>query len=296
VIDATVLIVTHESAATIGDCLRSLPSSASASTLEVVVIDNASSDGSGDLVLRDYPEVRLITLESNVGFARACNQAGKDARGEFVFLVNPDTILHVGALDGLIAFARANPQYGVYGGRALDPSGEVHWNSCWAFPSLWSLACFASGLSTAFPRTLLFDPESMGSWARDSLREVDAVTGYLTLVKAEIWRELGGFDPRYFLYGEDLDFCLRARRRGHRPVIVPEVVLTHLEGVSSPDPTQRMVRILQGKLTFLARHLSPWKRPLGVGLTLCGVWLRAVLGSRKWRAVWRRRAEWSSGY
>src|SRR5204862_7187826 len=112
-------------------------------------------------------------------------------------------------------------------GGAVDPK------SCWGAPTLWSLVCFASGLSTLFPRTRLFDPESLGRWPRDTEQEVDIVTGCLLLTRRNVWDELGGFDERFWVYGEDADFCLRAAGRGWRPAITPRATVVHVVGASS---------------------------------------------------------------
>ena len=114
-----------------------------------------------------------------------------------------------------------NPGHGLYGGRTLWPDGTVCPGSCWGKPSLWSLFCFSTLLSTVFKGSRVFDPESLGGWQRDTVREVDIVTGCLLLAPREVWDELGGFDERFFMYGEDGDLALRAAASraaaGHHP-------------------------------------------------------------------------------
>jgi GT2 family glycosyltransferase len=275
---------------------------------EVVVVDNASEDGTVEMVAAELPSARLVPLRENVGFAAGCNRAADEATGEFLLLLNPDTVVHEGAVRNLLEFARARPEHGLYGGRTLDPDGRVNPGSCWGAPSLWSLFCFATVLSTAFKGNRLFDPESLGGWQRDSVREVDIVTGCLLLVRRTLWEELGGFDARFFMYGEDADLGLRARALGYRPAITPDAVVTHEIGVSSATREDKLVLLFRGKATLVHKHWGPLRRRLGIRLLLAGVGVRALLEAvlRRvrgrdgrtsfWPEVWKARDAWVRGY
>ena len=261
------------------------------------MLDNDSGDGTAEMVGAEFPDVRLLALDENLGFAAGVNRAAEEARGEYVLLLNPDTVVHDGALDRLVAFARARPEHGLYGGRTLDPDGTVNPGSCWAQPSLWSLVCFATMLSTAFKGSRLFDPEAIGGWRRDTVREVGIVTGCLLLAPRALWRELGGFDTRFFMYGEDADLGMRAWAKGLRPVITPDAVITHEIGVSSASRPDKLVLLFRGKATLLRKHWSPWRRRAGIALLLFGVGVRALLArSGPWPAVWSARRSWVKGY
>ena len=261
------------------------------------MLDNDSGDGTAEMVGAEFPDVRLLALDENLGFAAGVNRAAEEARGEYVLLLNPDTVVHDGALDSLVGFARAHPEHGLYGGRTLDPDGTVNPGSCWAQPSLWSLVCFATMLSTAFKGSRLFDPEAIGGWKRDTVREVGIVTGCLLLAPRALWRELGGFDTRFFMYGEDADLGMRAWARGLRPAITPDAVITHEIGVSSASRPDKLVLLFRGKATLLRKHWSPWRRRVGIALLLLGVGVRALLArSGPWPAVWAARRSWVEGY
>jgi N-acetylglucosaminyl-diphospho-decaprenol L-rhamnosyltransferase len=268
----------------------------------VIVLDNASGDGTVEMIRAEFPDVRLLVLEENLGFAAGVNRAAEEARGEYVLLLNPDTVVHDGALDSLVRFARAHPEHGLVGGRTLDPDGTVNPGSCWAQPTLWSLACFATMLSTAFRGSRLFDPEAIGGWRRDSVREVGIVTGCLLLVPRALWRELGGFDTRFFMYGEDADLAMRAWARGLRPAITPDAVVTHEIGVSSSSRPDKLVLLFRGKATLLRKHWSPARRELGLALLRLGVGVRALLARGRedragaWPDVWASRKSWLAGY
>jgi len=161
---------------------------------------------------------------------------------------------------------------------------------------------FATMLSTAFKRSRVFDPESLGAWNRDSVREVPIITGCLLLIRRSEWERLGGFDEAYFLYGEDSEFSARAGLAGLRRVIVPDAVIMHDVGGSSDRGGAKGCMVLAGKVTYLRRTWSPMRAHLGVGLLVAGVGLRAGLerATRRsrapWSAVWRRRADWVQGY
>jgi N-acetylglucosaminyl-diphospho-decaprenol L-rhamnosyltransferase len=304
-VDVSALIVTYHCREAARACLESLYEHAGGIALEVIVVDNASGDGTAEMVREDFPQARLLALAENVGFARAVNVAAEEARGEHLLLLNPDTEVHEGMLAAFLAFAGGLPEPAICGGRTLRPDGRLDPGSCWGAPTLWSLFCFATALSSAFKGTRLFDPESLGGWKRDSVRDVDIVTGCLLFVPKALWRELGGFDPRFFVYGEDADLALRAAAAGVRRVITPDAVVTHEVGVSSATRPDKLVLLFRGKVTLLRKHWGPVKSRLGVALVAGGVGLRAVqarlLGrgggvASGWPALWRARSEWLPGF
>ncbi len=303
--DVSVVIVSYNTAHLTEACLKSLIEQTRDVTFEAIVVDNASADDSAERIRAQFPRVRLIALRENIGFARGVNLAAEQASGDFILLLNPDTVVLDGAVQRLFEFARANPRHGIYGGRTLSPEGDVDARSCWGRPTLWSLFCFATGLSTIFARSRLFDPESLGGWQRDSIREVPIVSGCLCLIERSVWRQLGGFDARYFMYGEDADLCLRAIERGWRPVITPSASITHMVGASSATRGDKKILVMRGKATLLRRHFRAWRSTLALFLLSAGVALRArgaqfSASSRpsldSWSEAWRRRRDWLNGY
>jgi GT2 family glycosyltransferase len=302
--DVSILIVTYKCRDEARDCLASLYGQAHGVSFETLVLDNASEDGTVEMVRAEFPAVQLVALDENVGFAAGVNRLAELATGEYVLLLNPDTVVHPGAIDKLVEFARERPQHGLYGGRTLNPDGTVHPASCWGKPTVWSLACFATMATTAFKGSRVFDPESLGRWQRDSVREVDIVTGCLLLAPAELWKKLEGFDLRFFMYGEDADLALRAAALGYRPAITPEAVVTHEIGVSSESRPDKMVLVYRGKAGLIRKHWRPPKRQVGLVLLWAGVGLRALVArltrgreaAATWRAVWGARRNWLQGY
>ncbi len=305
-VDVSVLVVTYHCREAARTCLESLYEHAGDAAFEAIVVDNASGDGTAEMVTDEFPEARLLVLAENVGFARAVNLASEEARGEYLLLLNPDTEVHPGLLDAFLALARSLPEGAICGGRTLRPDGRLDPGSCWGAPTLWSLFCFATALSSAFKGNRLLDPESLGGWKRDSVRDVDIVTGCLLFVSKALWKELGGFDPRFFVYGEDADLALRASAAGIRRVITPEAVVTHEVGVSSATRPDKLILLFRGKVTLLRKHWPPVQGRVGVTLIAAGVGLRALqarlLGRRGggeasgWPALWWARGEWLPGF
>jgi GT2 family glycosyltransferase len=316
--ELSVLIVSYNTSGLTAAFLESLATAVRGITAEVIVVDNASADDTVEVVRSRFPDVRLIEQEANVGFARAVNVAASRASGEYLLLLNPDMVVLDRAVHALLAFARQNPSHGVYGGRTLRPDRSVDPSSCWGAPTLWSHLCFGLGLSTAFQRSRLFDPDSLGTWQRDTVRSVGVVTGCLLLLPRTLFAELGGFDPRFFMYGEDVDLSMRARAAGWDPVVTPAAEVVHHVGASSSGWADKHVLVMRGKTTLARVHYAGWRRAFCLAMLGLGVALRAALATTSaraarraagarvgagadaaagdWPALWRRRRDWWSGY
>jgi GT2 family glycosyltransferase len=303
--DASVVIVSYNTRELTLRCLRELRASRTSDvSFDIAVVDNASVDGSADAIAAGFPDVRLIRLAENVGWGRAVNRGVVATDGEYVLLLNPDTTPIGHPVADLVTFARRHPEHGLYTGRTLRPDGSDDGYSAWGLPSLWSFFCFASGLSTLLPRQRWANPEGLPHYDRRSVREVPAISGCCMLVERGLFYRLGGFDPVYFLYSDDIDLCTRARSLGARPVIVPDAAVVHVGGASSSSDEQR-VRLLRGRATYVRRHRPRSRRGLALGLMTAGVGLRAlgasVLGKDRsrgvdWVSVWRERRIWLAGW
>lgn len=300
--ELTVIVISYNTRELTLACLRTLFESTHVARAHVVVFDNASSDGSAEAVAEAFPQVELIASRDNLGFAKANNVVAEAARTEWLLLLNPDTEVHEGAIDALLAFSRANPQAGITGGRTVFPDGSLNAASCWMRITPWSLFCIATGLTAAFRQTDLFNPEGMGAWRRDSVREVDIVVGCFLMIRKALWDELGGFDLKYFMYGEEADLCLRAGAMGYRPAITPDAQIMHLMGAAS-SRAEKIVMVARARVTLLRQHWPAWQVPLGLGMMWiwgagrrAGSMLAGGASAKKWRHVWSRRRDWLAGY
>lgn len=301
--DVAIVIVTYNSAACIEKCLKSVITARRTMHQQIIVVDNASKDDTSARVREGFPEVMLLEPMENLGFAAGVNYGVRRADAEFVLLLNPDTVIRGHAIDEIVTFARDRPGHGLYGGRTLRPDGSLEPSSCWGKPTLWSMAMFALGATSLFPRNQWLDPESLGDWQRDTVREVGVVTGCFLLLPMTVWEELGGFDERYFMYGEDVDLAMRARSRGYRPIICPTAELVHEVGRSSETPAHKSVLLYQGKASLVRTHWHGPARWLGLLLLSAGTGLRAALAglisqrdASRWRTLWRERETWLKGH
>ena len=296
----SIVMVTYNSADWLDSSIGTVDRGAQDVAYEIIAVDNASADDTVQQLTSRFPQVRLIANSTNEGFARAVNRGAATANGDWILLLNPDTEVEHGAIDALVAFAIAHPGHGIYGGRTVTPEGDVDPASCWGLPSVWSTACFGFGLSTAFKKSLVFDPESLGRWQRDSVREVGFVSGSLLLMPRAVWQELRGFDERFFVYGEDADLGARAHALGYRPIVTPEATIVHAVGASSTR-VNKLVLLFAGKATYADTHFHGLGRPLSKLMLQSGVGIRAILSRATkretgWAGAWERQREWRDGF
>jgi GT2 family glycosyltransferase len=316
--DVSVLVISYNTRELTARCVGSVYRHTRGVSFELIVWDNASCDGSADAISRQFPDVRLIRSERNVGFAVANNRAASVARGEFVLLLNSDTellgdsIAHAvrlarspgGIADQLVGDHHRAGGADIVGGRTYFADGRLNHTSCHGAPTLWSVLCQGTGLSSVFRRSRWLDPESLGRWPRDTARVVDAVTGCFMLVRRSLWERLGGFDESFFMYGEDTDLCLRARKLGSVCVVCPQATLVHHGGASDRVRPDKMVRLLRAKAQLLRKHWPPSRARVGTALLACWPltrWMAFSAASllrrefdtsrHQWKQIWQRRAE-----
>lgn len=307
--ELTIIIVSYNTRDLTLKCLETLYTNTERTSFHTVVFDNDSQDGSADAVAAAFPQVELIRSPDNLGFAKANNVVAAEAKTEWLLLLNPDTEVHANAVDNLLDFAKAHPQAGITGGRTVFPDGSLNIASCWMQITPWSAFCQATGLSALFKGSEFFNPEGMGNWQRDTEREVDIVVGCFLMIRHGLWSELGGFNLKYFMYGEESDLCLRAARMGYRPRITPDAQIMHLVGASANTRADKTVRVAKARATLIRDHWpAVWQR---FGLGCMWIWAGgrtvasqllalAAPGKRdaaeRWRAVWAARVDWLSGY
>ncbi len=303
--DLSVVIVSYNTCNLTLECLQSVYRETFGIDFEVIVVDNASSDGSPDAISSNYPSVHLLRIDNNIGFAQANNLAIKEALGRSILLLNPDTVVLDGAIQKLLGFARSHPEAGICGGRTLFADRSLNPDSCFGKPTVWSSFCFGLGLSSIFKKNRWFNPEGLGGWSRNTVREVDIVTGCFFLIRKDLWNQLGGFDPLFFMYGEEVDFCLRASKQGHKCLFCPDATIIHYYGASQKIRVERMILIFRSRTLLFMKHWGGMKKSMGV--FSLKVWalsrvivffLLAKVGSKwmdsyyNWLEIWTRRNEW----
>lgn len=230
--DASVVLVSFNTRDLTRECLTSLFDTAAGVAMEVLVVDNASKDGSADMIAREFPQVRLIRTNVNLGFGGGNNLAFPHASGRYVVLLNTDAFLKPEALQRSIAYMDADPRIGMGGGRLVGRDGA--WQpSAHLFPSPLNDLLRISGVATRFASSRFFGREDF-TWAGpDRAVDVDWVTGAYAVIPRTALEKVGYFDERFFLYYEEVDLCRRLKQAGYTVTYWPDVVVVHLGGESS---------------------------------------------------------------
>lgn len=259
----SIIIVNWNTCDILSDCLVSIYEQTENVEFEVIVIDNNSGDASVEVIKKKFPQVRLIENSVNRGFAAANNQGIATAKGRYVLLLNSDTIVLDNAIAKTVRFADTYPEAAVVGCRVLNPDRTLQ-PTCFMFPSLLNMLLSSSYLYKVFPNSRFFGRERMSRWARDNVREIDVVTGCFMLIRREAIDQVGVMDERFFMYGEETDWCYRFTQAGWRVVFTPGAEIVHLRGASSRQIKPEMRLQLSGSiLLFLKKHRRPLEYRLG---------------------------------
>lgn len=287
--------------------LRSLASVQAQTTIahEIIVVDNASSDASVSLVKTQFSNVKVIETGENLGFAGGVWRGVKQAQAPYLLLLNPDTIILDHAIDHLVAFAEQHPNNGIWGGVTLNNDLSLNTQHAWSKPTTSSLLFSALGLSKTFSKSCLFNYANYGCWQRDNVKAVDIISGCFFLTTQTIWHQLKGLDPTFFMYAEEADFCLRAKKAGYQPIVTPDARIIHHGGVSHSRFSGKQIKLLTGKVELINRHEPRWKQPIYKGLLYLYVFNKHALHrlfkpnseqSREWQTVFAARTQWLKGY
>jgi N-acetylglucosaminyl-diphospho-decaprenol L-rhamnosyltransferase len=247
--DVSLVVVTYNSRAFIDACLTSLRERTRGVEYEVIVVDNASRDGTAEHVRAAYPWARVIERATNGGLSTAVNEGVAASSGRRVMALNPDTRIESDALSTLAAYLDAHPDVGVAAPKLLDEDGTLQL-SCRAFPG-YATALFGrySLLTRLFPRNRRSREYLLSDFDHASEREVDWASGAALMFPRAVFDRLGGWDAGFFMFNEDVDFCKRVHDSGMRVVYVPEAVVYHAIGVSKRAPARIVVE----------RHKSMWR-------------------------------------
>jgi len=238
------------------DCVRSILKNDEGNVSEIIVIDNDSSDGS-ELKVQNLEKVSLLRAESNLGFAKACNLGAGKTQSEYLLFLNPDTKLYPDTLEHALSFMQSseNQQIGICGVQLLDENDQIT-RTCTHFPNFYSAAAHSLGISRVFRNTGYF----MSGWDHKTTRIVDHVIGAFFLVRRDLFIELGGFDERFFVYLEDLDFSYRARQAGWKSVYLTDVKIFHAGGGTSRQVKhKRLFYSLRSRILYAFKHFHKWQ-------------------------------------
>jgi GT2 family glycosyltransferase len=283
-VDCSVVIVNYHTDEVLAECLASLAKTAGGLEVEVIVVDNGSTLAGGGFRER-FPGVRLVENPGNVGFARAANQGIRLARGRHLLCLNPDTVVHEGALAAMAGHLDAHPRVGAVGARLLESDGSLQY-SCRRFPGYVTIFFGRYALLTRlFPGNAGSRDYLYLDWDHRTVREVDWVSGACLMVRREVIDRVGAFDEGYFLFVEDMDWCRRIRDAGWAVVYLPDAVVTHHIGASrGVVPAWVVWARHRGMLRYVRKHFGvPWpvRAAIAAALAVRGAGLVAANALRR---------------
>ncbi|SNB69685.1 glycosyltransferase family 2 protein [Thermoflexus hugenholtzii] len=255
--DVSVIVVSWNVWSWLAPCLRSIRQALGRLEGEIIVVDNASTDGTPERVREAFPEVRLLINPANRGFPAANNQGMAVARGRYFFLLNPDTVVLDQAIEELVTFADAHPDVGVVGPQLLNPDGSVQ-SSRRRFPTFWTALFESTWWQPWAPRSILAHYYVLDRPDHE-IQEVDWVTGAAMLVRREVVERVGPMDEGFFMYAEELDWCRRIRQAGWRVFYYPPAKVIHYGGRSSDQvPALQHLAFQRSKIRYFRKHHGTW--------------------------------------
>lgn len=256
-IDLSIIIVNYNVKEFVLNLLESISKASSGIASEIFVIDNASDDGSVEAIKEKFPGVNLIANTKNVGFGSANNQALALAKGKYFLLINPDTIVREDTFTKMISFFEFTPDCGIAGCKVLNPDGTIQLACRRGFPGPWTSFTKVMGLSTLFPKSKLFARYNLTYLDENKTYEVDAVSGAFMMMRKNVYDKIGGFDPQFFMYGEDLDLCYRAQKAGSKVNYVHDTEIIHYKGESTKRSSIDETKVFYDAMhLFVKKHFS----------------------------------------
>lgn len=255
--ELSIIIVNYNVKEFLQNLLHSIAKASQNIVSEIIVVDNASDDGSPELIKENFPNVKLIVNEKNLGFSKANNIGLKAASGDFFLLINPDTIVREDTFQKMLKFFAEFPTAGMAGCKILNPDGTLQLACRRSFPGPWTSFCKVTGLSSIFPNSKMFASYNLTYLDEDQTYEVDAISGSFMMIRKEAMKLVGGLDEQFFMYGEDLDLCYRIQKAGFKVFYVHSTQIIHYKGESTKRSSIDETKIFYDAMKlFVKKHLS----------------------------------------
>jgi hypothetical protein len=274
-IDVSVIFVSYNTEEMTKKAIALVKQSLPQLNIEIFVIDNASKDGSAEMIRQEFPEIHLIVNEINVGFGRANNQALPFVRGRYILLLNTDAFVDPDTIQKTVDFMESNPKTGILGVKLLGRDGVLQ-PSCRYFPTPLNSFLFRTGLNKVFTSVKMIDDMN---WDHNQVRDCDWVPGCYYLIRKEVIDQVGLFDPRYFLYSEEVDHCFSAKKAGWNVTYFPYVSVVHIGGESAKTDNKISSVSRQVSALQIESELIYFRKNLGLGSTLIHVLLTVIAES-----------------
>jgi hypothetical protein len=252
--DVSIVVVSWNAKRYVLECLESLYAHPSSRTTEIIVVDNDSSDGTPEAIRAKFPRVTLIQNEANMGFAKGNNIGMAAAKGRYLCLVNSDVVVPADCIDTILNYLHRNPRVGLLGPKMLAPDGSIG-QSVKNLPTVWNTFCVALGLHSLFPHSRLVGGFEPRSFSYSTSADVEVVSGWFWVARLEAIAEVGGLDERFFMYGEDIDWCRRFRQAGWRVVYCADAEALHYGAASSArTPARFYTEMYRANLQYFRKH------------------------------------------
>lgn len=276
----SVVIVNYNVKYFLEQCLHSVQKSAAGIEVEIIVLDNQSTDGSLEYLKPRFPKANFIENETNLGFARACNKGLELARGQYVLFLNPDTLLSENTLEVCLRFFQFQKDAGAIGVKMLDGSGKFLKESKRSFPSPITSFYKLFGLARIFPKSKIFNRYYAGYLDKNKNHEVDVLAGAFMMIRKEVLDRIGGFDEAFFMYGEDIDLSYRIQKTGYKNYYLAETEIIHFKGESTRRGSLNYVRMFYTAMSiFVKKHYGGTKAGLFNAALHIAIWIRALIAA-----------------
>lgn len=280
--DLSIIIVNFNVKEFLQNLLHSIEKSSLNISKEIIVVDNASDDGSVEVIKEKFPSIRLIENKINYGFGKANNQGLEIAEGKYILFINPDCIVSEDTFKKMITFFESNSDCGLAGCKILNSDGTLQLACRRSFPGPWTSFTKVTGLSSIFPKSKIFARYNLTYLDENKTYEVDAVSGSFMMIRKEVYDKVGGFDERFFMYGEDLDLCYRVQKNNYKVFYFHNTQVIHYKGESTKRSNLDETKLFYDAMhLFVKKHLSSFP--------LVELILRSAIGFRKFFAFIAKR-------
>ncbi len=288
-IQLSIVIVSYNVRHFLEQALQAVAKASRGMSVEIFVVDNNSVDGSPEMVKEKFPHIHLLALHQNLGFARANNLAIRRSKGQYVLLLNPDTLIAEDSLKKCYQFMEEHPEAGGLGVRMIDGTGSFLPESKRGFPSPFVAFCKTFGLSRLFPKSRLFNRYHLGFLPEDETHEVEVLSGAYMWLRRRVLNQIGLLDERFFMYGEDIDLSYRIVQAGYKNYYFADTTIIHYKGESTRKGSLNYVRIFyQAMILFAEKHFRGRKARWYIAFIRLAIYFRALmsLSANAIRRIW----------
>jgi hypothetical protein len=275
----SIVIPTYNAHEWIAGCIDSIRLHHPSSGYEIIAVDDCSTDDTVAIVREKYPDVRLFVNDKNVGFGKTVNVGLRAATGAYILVLNNDTWMHEGALDAMIEFLDTHPDVGIVGPKVLSGDGSLQQQCRRQVPTPTAALFYFTGVAKLFPKNPNVAGYLMTAADEHQTTEVDAVSGACLMVRRTVLDKVHGFDPEYYLYGEDMDFCWRAKLAGWKVVYYPKASITHFggQGGTAKKKIYATIEWHRAMWIFYRKHRAPTAAMPERALVYSGIALKTAL-------------------